>query len=81
MPINVQETINSYVHKGASSRAGCSICCKKIPEDVVRMEYRYHDGAFQKTFRICGLCLKRMSKKVNNKALNDWALKITAEEI
>lgn len=57
----------------------CSVCGLRIPKDVPRLTFA---KSFESTWRVCGVCLLRLGGRMAQvKAVQDWAVVVTAEEL
>jgi hypothetical protein len=64
---------NTWLEKGRSNRARCNICSCNIPEGVDRIEKNFQAYRSSESFRICAVCLIKLSKLVKkDKAFKDW---------
>jgi hypothetical protein len=75
-----QEAFDRLVTFGVSNRASCGICGNKLPKEMPIYEFRYRDGKFYKTLRICQYCLDRLAEcgraKIDKNFYKEWEAKM-----
>jgi hypothetical protein len=74
------ETFDRLVVEGASNRASCNLCNNKLPMEMTIYQFKYRDGKFYKTMRLCQYCLDSLAelgnKKIDKKFYNEWKAKM-----
>jgi hypothetical protein len=73
--------ISEKLYKHNNGLEKCALCSKKIPANVQRISLSYRTIFGLNHFRVCGLCLIKLAKNLDNAAIEEWRLKLAAEEI
>jgi hypothetical protein len=75
-----EESFVYRMEKADNDDEACGICARKIPRDVHRLSVELSCCCIPQ-FRMCGLCMLRLSRDLNMKAVNKWARSVAAQEI
>jgi len=75
------DSVTKYLSVADSGRQKCSLCHRTIPKNVQRLSVSYNTRYGSAYIRVCGLCLIKAGKHVNDSALDEWGKELMLEEI
>jgi len=76
--------VEGYIHFHKTGRQRCTICGKCIPSDIPRISMGYSSGYGHSSHRVCGLCLIKLAKHINEnhaEPINKWRKKLLIDEL
>lgn len=66
---------------GENSMQGCSLCGRKIPQNIQRVSFEFKTNFGKSYKRLCGYCIKKLYEELDLKAIEAMEEKIVEGEI